>query len=166
LCLSSHCEIAVTGLQDKVRRSARLGLVLLLLSAAGAGAAAKAPRPDLVEATLSNPPATVPAGTRFQVTDVTRNRGRAKARASATAFYLQKDGRRTAIGFSNVSALKAGKADSRTVALLVPLEADPGIYRLAACADSRHVVRESREANNCRFAARPVQVSKPLPPPA
>ncbi len=156
----------MTGLQDKVRRSGRLGLVLLLLSAAGAGAAAKAPRPDLVEVTLSNPPATVPAGTRFRVTEVVRNRGRAKARASATAFYLQKDGRRTAIGFSNVSALKAGKADSRTVALLVPLEADPGIYRLAACADSRHVVRESREANNCRFAARPVQVSKPLPPPA
>lgn len=155
----------MTRLQDNMRRSRRLALILLLLSAAGAGAAAKAPRADLVEATLSNPPATVPAGTRFQVTDVVRNRGRAKARASATAFYLQKDGGRTVIGVSNVSALKAGKAHKRTATVLVPLEADPGIYRLVACADFRHVVRESREANNCRFAARPVQVSKPLPPP-
>ena len=139
--------------------------MLLLLSAAGAGATAKPPRPDLVEARLSNQPVTLPAGTRFQVTDVVRNRGRTKARASVTAFYLQKDGGRTAVGISNASALKAGKADSQTAHLLVPREADPGIYRLVACADGRHVVRESSEANNCRLAARPVQVLKPRPPP-
>jgi hypothetical protein len=43
----------------------------------------------------------------------------------------------------------------------IPVSTKAGSYRLIACADVRHRVRESDEANNCRTAAQRVKVTKP-----
>jgi subtilase family serine protease len=145
-------------------RIAGLGLASLALAAA-ASARPQALRPDLVEASVSNPPRSIAGGERFKVTDLVKNRGRAAARTSATAFYLVKGPKRTAAGFRKVPRLKVGKADSGSSIVFVPPDAAVGTYTLLVCADVRHVVRESSEANNCRFAARKFQITKPKPPP-
>jgi subtilase family serine protease len=47
--------------------------------------------PDLVVSSLSNPPASVPLGGSFTVTDTTQNQGTATAGASTTRYRLSTD---------------------------------------------------------------------------
>ncbi len=143
-------------------RVAGLGLVALAL-AAGASARPQA-RPDLVEAKLSNPPDTAPAGERFMVTDRVRNRGGAAARRSTSAYYLIGT-KRFSVGFRLVRRLGVGKTNVGSSFVVIPPSAPAGFYRLRVCADARHVVREASESDNCRYAARKLRVTKPKPPP-
>src|SRR5262249_51833341 len=48
-------------------------------------------RPDLVETSVSDPPATATPGASFQVSDTTQNSGTVSAGASTTRYYLSPD---------------------------------------------------------------------------
>ncbi|HYX77039.1 MAG TPA: CARDB domain-containing protein [Gaiellaceae bacterium] len=123
-------------------------------------------RPDLVVASLSNPPGVVLQGHTFQVHDGTRNRGRATAGHTVTQYYLTSasTGVRKAIGNRPVPRLRAGHRSLGHGTVLASSSLEAGTYSLVACADGGHAVRESNEPNNCRTAATTVVVKKPLPP--
>lgn len=124
-----------------------------------------APKPDLVVATLSEPPATIRRAQPFPVTDTTRNQGDGAAGGSYTAYYLSVDAKRDGVDDYALSpgrlvpALAAGANSSAsvpgvTVGPSVPL----GTYYLLACADNFKKVPESSETNNCRVSAGKVEV--------
>lgn len=163
-----------------LRTSLLLALPLLAL-VPGAADAAPA-RPDLVTGAVADPPRTVAAGAGFRVKDTAANRGRARAGASTTRFYLAADARRSLRerkaskadprradadvllgGARTVRALRPGarSAARRATPLTVPGATRPGVYHLLACADDRGAVRESAEAPNCRVAKRRVTVTGP-----
>lgn len=141
------------------------GLGLLPLALAAAASARPQARPDLVEEKVSNPPDMAAAGERFKVTDRVHNRGGARARRSTSAYYLIKGTKRMLVGFRTVRRVGAGKTNVGSSFVSIPPSATTGFYRLRVCADVRHVVREASEANNCRYAARKLHVTKPKPPP-
>jgi hypothetical protein len=153
------------GLANRSRRAAWPALAVFTCFVSTASGTADVLRPDLVEAKLSNPPSSVVVGGRFRVTDRVTNRGRATARASTSVYYIVKAGDRTAAGFRAIPSLHAGKADAHAATVVIPAGARLGKYSLQACADVRHVVRESSKANNCRTAARTFLITKPKPPP-
>jgi hypothetical protein len=122
-------------------------------------------RPDLRETYVSNPPASVTPGESFTETDIVKNRGRGKARASSTRYYLEHRTIKLVAGSRSVSSLKAGQANRGTAQLVVPNTAAIGAYSVVACADAGTVVKESSARNNCRTAAANLLVVKPEPPP-
>lgn len=132
-------------------------LATLLASPAAAGAA------DLVITAVSRPPTGRTAGTTFAVTDTTRNRGTAKARRSATRFYLSRDtvrGSDVALaGARAVGALYPSTGSNGRVVVAIPRRTAPASYRLLACADAGKSVAESNEKNNCRVSASAVKVA-------
>lgn len=119
--------------------------------------------PDLVETSVSNPPATVLQGGGFSVTDTVENQGSAGAAASTTRYYLSTDttkggGDTLLTGTRAVPALAGGATSSDSATVTVPGGASTGTYFLLACADDTGVVPESHEGNNCRASASTVQV--------
>ena len=125
------------------------------------GTAAKK-RADLALGSVSKPPASGAPGSSFRATDITKNRGRAAARASKTRFYLslnsKKDAADLPLGQRRVKRLRKGKASKGTLTLHVPSAAATGAYLLLACADYANKLRESNERNNCRAASARMQV--------
>ena len=121
-------------------------------------------RPDLVVASLSNPPSVVFQGHTFQVHDVTRNRGVAAGVRTVTQYYLSGNGVREPAGRRSVPRLGPGRSSSGLGTVLASNSLEVGTYSLVACADGGRAVRESNERNNCRTAATKVVVKKPLPP--
>jgi len=120
--------------------------------------------PDLVVSSLSNPPASVPLGGSFTVTDTTQNQGTATAGASTTRYRLSTDPIITSsdpllTGSRSVPSLAAGASSSGSVLVTVPTTIAPGSYYLGACADDLGVVAESNETNNCRASTTTVQVT-------
>jgi hypothetical protein len=152
-------------------------LAALLLLPASAGAAK--PRADLKVASLSvtAPIGGLHAGESLTVTDKTVNRGKRRAGASETGYYLSADGSLGSgdehlLGTRRIPKLKPRKASAGTsqpqLAKASTLPA--GTYRLLACADDDGSVKEKRESNNCRSAAATVLVAArdtvvPPPPP-
>jgi subtilase family serine protease len=110
--------------------------------------------PDLTETAISDPPATVRAGSRFHVTDTVRNDGPGTASISTTRFFLSVDtlknrGDRHLRGRRIVPELPAGAESTGTTVVRVPLTTVPGTYFLLACADNKKSVAEVDDKNNC-----------------
>jgi hypothetical protein len=130
------------------------------------GAGTSPPIADLLVTSLSSPPAIVPPGTKFVVTETTRNQGALGAGLSTTRFYLSLDqarssGDRLLTGSHAVPALIAGASSAATITVKVPAATPLGTYWLLACADDKRVVVESDEANNCVGSPDSVLVALP-----
>lgn len=121
-------------------------------------------RPDLVETRVAVSQQRVEAGGTLEVVDVVRNRGDAAAGPSRTGYYLSRDrlfdGRDVLLGSRRVQALLPGSSSRGSASLRVRDSVGPGSYRVLACADDRHRIRETSERGNCR-AARAVEVTAP-----
>jgi hypothetical protein len=98
-----------------------------------------------------------------------RNRGRARARASALRFLLSRDARRSAedlrLADPRLKALRRGKRRTGAATATIPAVASGGTWRLIACADGARAVKERRERNNCRASATAIAVAAPSPGP-
>src|SRR4051812_19738907 len=100
---------------------AALALVALVAAAAGAAEASRAvKRPDLIEAAVSNPPATAAAGSSFSAHDTARNRGVARSRSSSTPYSLRGGGKTVKVGARRVAALKRHAASAGSARVTVP----------------------------------------------
>jgi Bacterial Ig domain/CARDB len=150
------------------RTTRTISLACGVTVAATAVALAAAPKkPDLVVKAVSKPPATVNAGTKFKVTDKTKNVGNKKAGASSTGYYLSLDGTKS---FADVrlaprravGKLKKGKKSKGSVTVTVP-KIQRGTYHLLACADDTAKVAEKNEQNNCRATAATTAVPNHAP---
>jgi hypothetical protein len=154
-------------LGDKLR-TATVALLALTSMLPGAALAGGQLRPDLVETAISASLRTRQSTLSLRVTDTVRNRGRATAPQSTTAYYLSRDrargrgdrrlrGRR--VGQLGPRALSQG---STTVSISVSVA--PGAYRVLACADDRRQVSESHEGNNCRATQQLFDLTDRTPP--
>ena len=119
--------------------------------------------PDLVETSVSNPPATVQVGSSFSVTDTVRNQGNANAGASTTQYYLSLDTRKSSddkllTGNRSVLALAVGATSIGSRMVRVPSETAANSYYLLACSDDTSVVGETNERNNCRASKTKVNI--------
>jgi CARDB len=141
-----------------------VALVVLTGALTGIGSAGTS-RPDLVETSVVVSQSTVQGGGRLRVTDVVVDRGQGTAPRTVKGFYLsrhRKHGRDDLrLGRRAVGRLSSGARSRRTTGLPVPLAAAGHSYRVFACADDRRWVRETRETNNCRAAARAIRVTAP-----
>jgi len=121
--------------------------------------------PDLVETSVSDPPATLTPGGPFSVTDTVQNIGTVTAAASTTRYYLSttpaKRDARPLTGSRAVSSLAPSAGSSGTVTVTVSAGTAGGAYFLLACADDTFVVPETNESNNCKASAAQVTVSGP-----
>jgi subtilase family serine protease len=118
---------------------------------------------DLVEIAVSNPPATMAAGKKFDVTDTVQNQGGVAASSSSTRYYLSKDPQKGAddvklSGSHSVPTLAPGATHTKTVSVGIPPSAPAGVYYVLACADDNTAVTEVNEGNNCLASAATVQV--------
>jgi subtilase family serine protease len=127
------------------------GLVIGATALCCATALAATSRPDLAITSLVDPPSPVRAGVQFSTAVGVANRGKARARASRTSFFLSRDGRSRDLVLGTLPAprLRPGSTSVKGVRFDVPGSARPGEYNLVACADSGHAVRERSEGNNC-----------------
>ena len=112
-------------------------------------------RPDLIEAGLSEPPATVARGGSFGVTETVVNQSPVTAGPSSTTrFYLSVDGvakTKRLNGTRAVGVFGPGASSTASPATIVsvPNNTALGTYRLLACADDTTSVIEIDETNNC-----------------
>jgi hypothetical protein len=119
---------------------------------------------DLKVTAVSNPPGSVAQGGSFDVTETTKNVGTGPAGASTTRYYFSLDKTTSATdvlltGSRAVSALAPGATSKGTVGVTVPVTTPLGTYYLLACADDLHVVKESKEGNNCRPSGRTTEIA-------
>jgi len=119
---------------------------------------------DLIEASVSNPPAAVAFGGSFPVTDTVTNQGGVGAGASTTRYYLSTDGAKDAgdkllSGARSVPALGVGASSAGTATVTVPTNTALGVYYLVVCADDMKVVGETNEGNNCTASSSVTEVS-------
>ena len=131
---------------------------------ASATATVTVTRPDLVESTVSAPPATKARGTSFPVTDTVQNVGAVASGPSATHYYLSLDGAKSAgdpllAGSRAVPSLAAGGTHPGTVTVTIPAATPLNTYFLVACADDQKTVAETSETNNCKPSSTTVTVS-------
>lgn len=126
-------------------------------------ASASAAAPDLAITRLDDPPAEQRASERLRVREVVRNRGRARAPSSVVRYYLSLDKRRGGdvklTGVRRVGALRPRRGSGGSLRVTIPRDADPGAYRLLACADPRREVEEASARNNCRATRGRVRVT-------
>ena len=118
---------------------------------------------DLVETSVSNPPASIRRGAHFTVTDTVKNQGGIAAGASVTTYFLSSDpvksaGDRALDNRGRVPALAPGAVSTGSVSVLVPTGMPRGTYFLLACTDQTGAVSESSDSNNCRAAMTSVTV--------
>jgi trimeric autotransporter adhesin len=122
-------------------------------------------RPDLLETSLSAPPASVVRGTSFPVTDTVTNQGGLAGGTSTTRYFLStnqvKDGNDRLIGSRSVPALEVNQTSTATATVTVPSNMTVGAYYLIACADNAGNVTEIDETNNCLASDTTVQVTAP-----
>jgi hypothetical protein len=125
-----------------------------------------AAQPDLLEAEVTDPPATITPGGAFRVTDTVRNAGLGTAAPSETRYYLSGDrvwdpADTLLIGRRQIGSLVAADVSTGTVRVRVPATAGVGAYFLMACADDTKLVTEANEQNNCITSETPVEVVMP-----
>jgi hypothetical protein len=123
--------------------------------------------PDLVETSLSNPPASAAPGGTFSATDTVKNQGGGSAGGSTTRYYLSLDtvkgsGDVRLSGSRSVPALASGATSSGTVSVGIPSSIAGGSYYLLACADDLGAVSETNESNNCRASSGKVNIGPDL----
>ncbi len=121
-------------------------------------------RPDLVEDTVADPPATKARGATFSATDTVRNQGDVSSVASITRYYLSLDAVKDAAdvllnGGRSVPALAAGATHTGTVMVSVPAGTPLNAYYLLACADASSAIVETVETNNCTVSVNTVTVT-------
>jgi subtilase family serine protease len=124
--------------------------------------------PDLVIASVSNPPVSRNQGDSFPVTDTVANIDAGTAVRSSTSFHLSTDrvldpGDLRLTGARAVPELRSGEASTGTTAITIPWSAPPGRYHIIACADRRSQVVERDEANNCRASTATLRVNRAWP---
>ena len=145
------------------RSSTRTTAVAIVLTlAAGAAEAAARDRPDLTVGAVADPPAFAAPGSTFTAEDVTVNGGRRRASRSWTGYRLSPAG---LVGGRPVPALLRRQRSRGSAMVTVPSWIADGAYRLVACADALHTVRERDERDNCRSPAGLLVVDT-TPPPA
>ena len=135
--------------------------IAVLLVAAIADADRK--RPELVVKSLDGLPATVAAGSDFEVRDTVRNKGR-KAKRTTNRYFLSKNRVRESAdikleGSRKVPRLKHGEKSTDTTQLGVPRGTTRAEYKLLVCADASRRIREERESNNCRASEGRIEVT-------
>ncbi len=122
--------------------------------------------PDLTVTVLTSPPASVPQGGTFSVTDTVVNNGDVPAALSTTVKYTltsTANGSKIDLkGKQTVPVLGPGQSFTDVQSLIVRPETLPGTYTLTACSDSGKIVTESNEDDNCKTATGTVQVT-PMP---
>jgi uncharacterized membrane protein len=123
--------------------------------------------PDLVETSLSNPPAGAAPGGTFSATDTVKNQGSGRAGSSTTRYYLSLDtakgsGDVLLSGSRSVPSLASGATSSGTVSVGIPSSITGGSYTLLACADDPGAVAETNESNNCRASSGRVNIGPDL----
>jgi hypothetical protein len=123
--------------------------------------------PDLVETSLSNPPAGAAPGGTFSATDTVKNQGSGRAGSSTTRYYLSLDtakgsGDVRLNGSRSIPALASGATSSGTVSAGIPSSIAGGTYYLLACADDLGAVSETNESNNCRASSGQVKIGPDL----
>jgi CARDB len=121
---------------------------------------------DLIETTITNPPASVALGTSFTVTDTAKNQGTVAAlTATITEYYLStattKNTSAIPLGARAVPALAAGETSTGSFTVTIPLSVPAGYYLLLACADDTNLIVETNETNNCKASALAVRVGSP-----
>jgi len=141
--------------------SIALALAMAVAISSTVAAAAKK-KPDLRVTAVSASPTTV-AGSELDVTAATKNLGGRRAPGSKTGFFLSRNGRRdkgdlALAGRRGVPKLKPRKTSSGGAQLQVPASTQAGSYHLLACADVAGRIKEANESNNCRAAAKLVEV--------
>lgn len=153
---------------------------LAAVAVVGAAPAGAAAMPNLVVSSVTEAPTKLADGTRFTLRDTVRNAGAAEAGRSTVRYYLTTDPQRSRqdrkrsgtdprsspldlllVGARDVPRLRAAATQRapRAVSLQVPAGTPPGNYRVLACADDRGAVKERREHDNCRVAARTAVVA-------
>ena len=121
-------------------------------------------RPDLVESTVSAPPASKARGTTFPVTDTVQNVGGVASGPSTTRYYLSLDAVKSAgdtllTGSRGIPALAAGASHSGTVTVTIAAATPPNTYFVLVCADAASAVVETDETNNCKPSSGTVTVT-------
>lgn len=132
-------------------------LLVVLGMTTSEAAAAKRPSADLAVGKLVVKPSTVSRGQKVTVVESTANKGKRKAAASKTAYFLSADSKATRadrkLGQRKLKPLKSGAKSPGKTTLRVPVTTKPGAYKLLACADAGRAVKEKGERNNCRAAS-------------
>lgn len=140
-------------------RSTRIPLTIAIaLVAAGAASAANhgQGRPDLIVRRVTFSPASLAAGGQLKIHDRRANTGSSAAGRTTVGYYLVATGaakRRIRLGGGSLGRLRPGGAPVGVKRVAVPAAAAGAGWRVLACADDLHRVRERREHNNCRAAA-------------
>ncbi len=121
-------------------------------------------KPNLKVTALADPPPAAAAGDQIPGEDTTANKGRKKAKASVTKYFLSVDVARdgadvTLDGGHRVPRLNKKKSDHQTNNFTIPGETAPGAYYLIACADATSRVTEKNENDNCRTSADQIGVT-------
>jgi subtilase family serine protease len=117
---------------------------------------------DLLETTVSNPPAAVALGGSFSETDTAMNQGNLASGATKTRYYLSLDkvrnaGDRLLTGARYVS-LAPFTSSTGAITVKVPATTPKNAYYLLACSDDTKAVKEVNENNNCRASTSKVTV--------
>lgn len=124
----------------------------------------KAYCPDLVVISVAVTPTKVVRESTIEVTDITKNRGKAPAGLSTTRYYLSKDNLKSKkdilLSDSSVQTLDAAASSPRTTTVTIPADTRPGSYYIIACADDTKQVKESKEGNNCSVSGKMIKVKK------
>jgi len=143
----------------RARLALSLLLFALLIVSAPASAAARN-GPDLASGSLKGKPKALAPGTRFTVKVRVRNAGNRRAGKSTLDLYLglkaRHRGKDLRIGRSRVGVIRPHKSKVVKIKAKLPAIAartlKPGSYRLIACVDALHKVKERNERNDCRAA--------------
>jgi hypothetical protein len=131
--------------------------------------------PDLITATLTNPPPAARTGTSFPLGNTIRNIGTGVAGASTVRYYLSLDTTRDATDILlategrgwEAAALDPGQATpwwAGPTGVTIPSDTPSGSYHVIACADDLNAIAESNEQNNCLASAGKVAVGPPSLP--
>ena len=120
--------------------------------------------PNLLVSSMTNPPAILPLGSTFKLTNSVRNVGSGDAGTSNTKYYLVSivDGTKKALqGTQVVPPLDDGQTFSTQETLTVRDQTPTGQYKAQACADDGNDVLESLENDNCLTSTAIVKVVGP-----
>jgi subtilase family serine protease len=142
-------------------------LTIALLALVAVPVLAAKPLPDLIVTSVSGVPGDAVGGTSITVRDTIVNHGGATAKASTTAYYLSFDGVKSADdirldGQRKTAALKPRRSSRGKTVVVLPTNLS-GLFQVIACADAGSRVREARENNNCKPAARAIDIQLPRP---
>jgi predicted esterase len=137
--------LGVASCRLVVVTAAIVGLLAVVPAAGATRRHHPPPRPDLIVASGTVGVLNGRVHGSFTVTDS----GDAKAPPSTAALRISGKGRSRSLRSYAVHSLKAGQGQTIRVSTSLPLSVAAGSYRVTACADADHTVRERSESNDC-----------------